>query len=71
MSGGYLFTNGMRPQTKEEREAEAIGKIQKIVLEYGLIQQKKSKLSRSKRISVIEWYNYLLEKGIIKEKFKI
>jgi len=27
MSGGYLFTNGMRPQTKEEREAEAIGKL--------------------------------------------
>lgn len=66
MSKGYIYKNDHK--TKIEHKAEAMSNIKKIVSEYGLIQQKKSKLSRSKRLNVIALYKYLLEKSIIKEK---
>lgn len=39
--------------------------IEDLIAEYQLIQQKKSKLSRSQRDSVVSRYNYLVKRGSI------
>lgn len=60
-----LFIKKSRKLKKQKRVNEIISDYKDLIIEFELIQQKKSKLSRKQRESVCSQIVYLIQKGHI------
>lgn len=61
-----FFTWKVKRETRQELTRNLIEDYEELIKEYRLIQEKKSKLSKSGRDNVIRTVNFLVEKGHLK-----